>query len=98
MPLRIVLALLLCALAASDRVLAQNRVGTEVIRPPAAGQPPPLSGFGAVKFKATGHIVRPSPQSTDEPAILTDVTALPSPVLRTLERVVLAARSGELHQ
>jgi hypothetical protein len=87
----------LCALAVNDPGFAQNRVRTEVIKPPANAQPPALPGFGGIKFKADGHVVRPNPQAPDL-EVLTDVTRLPPPVLRTLERIVVAARSGELHQ
>jgi hypothetical protein len=96
MHLQILLTLILCALAASGGVLAQNRVRTETIRPPAAGQPPP--SFGVIKYKADGHLVRPGNQSGPAPDIITDLSKLPPAVARTRERIMKAARTGELHQ
>jgi hypothetical protein len=109
MPLRICLTLILCAVAASGAVLAQNRVRTESVRPPAAGQPLPQEGFGAtqplpqegfaaIKYKADGHLVRPGPHAAVAPDIIVDPSRLPPAVARTRERIIAAARTGDLHQ
>jgi hypothetical protein len=98
MPLRLVLFVLVCTLAAGGKLWAQNRVRTEVIRPPAVAQPQTLPGFGGIKFKATGHIVKPDARTGAELEISNDLSRLPPAVARTRERIVAAARSGELHQ
>jgi hypothetical protein len=93
---------MLLALAASASVLAQTRVRTQTIKPPATGQAPAiapapqLSPF--VKFNADGHLVPPGRQPAAVPDIVTDVSRLPPPVARTRERILAAARSGDLRQ
>src|SRR5712691_6908127 len=95
MPLRIHVGLLALALVAGGGALAQTTIRTETIKPPAApsppGQPAP-KGTAADKDKS-----RFIPSST--PAeIITDLTRLPAPVARTRERLLAAARSGDLQQ
>lgn len=99
MSLRICLALVVCALpAAASGVLAQNRVRTETIRPSGTGQPIVQPGFGAIKFKADGHLARERPPPGETPEIITDPSRLPAAVARTRARILVAARSGNLHQ
>lgn len=47
--------------------------------------------------KPTGHLL-PLPPSSAVPAIITDLSRLPAPVARTRERILAAARSGDLQQ
>jgi len=91
---RICLGLLVLALLAGGSALAPNKVRTETIRPPAAGKPgaPPES-----KFKSSGHVVPPGSIAGAQ-EIITDVSRLPPAVARTRERILAAARSGELQK
>jgi hypothetical protein len=95
MALRIGISLLLLVLLAGGSLLAQHRVRTETIRP---GPPPaPLAvAPPAQKFEAEGHIVPPG--QTTEPQVQTDLSALPAAVADMRERIVAAARSGELEK
>jgi hypothetical protein len=68
---------------------AQNRVRTETIKPPAAAQVPE-------KSKPDGHVVAPASPGGAE--IMTDLARLPAPVARTRERILAAARSGDLQK
>ena len=97
--MRIFLAVVMLALVLSNSTFAQNRVRTETIRPPGAANNPPASEPAVPvapggKFKADAHVVAPAQPAT--PAILTDLLRLPGPVARTRERIVAAARSGDL--
>jgi len=78
------------ALAQSTNLtLAQNKVRTETIRP--EGAPP--NG----KFTNTGR--GPVPADTAQlPEIITDMTRLPAAVARMRERILAAARSGDLQK
>jgi hypothetical protein len=89
--LRLCLALFALTLLPSGSLLAQNRVRTETIRPPAAVSPPP------VKFKADAHIAT-DPPSAAAPDISNDLSQLPPAVARTRERILAAARTGDLQQ
>jgi hypothetical protein len=51
----------------------------------------------AADDKRTGHVIPPAP-SSPVPEIITDLSRLPPPVARTRERILAAARSGELQQ
>lgn len=65
---------------------AQNKVKTETIRPPAPGEQ---------TFRNEGHVV--SPNATGKvPEIVTNTARLPPAVARTRERILAAARSGEI--
>jgi hypothetical protein len=76
-------------LPGSGTLLAQNRVRTETIRPPPAVSPPP------VKFKADPHITSDSPPAAASD-VHSDLSRLPPAVARTRERILAAARSGDL--
>lgn len=76
-----------------NNVLAQNKVRTETIRPPAASDPPP-----GTTFKSDGHVVTPADAAAGNPEIITDLARLPAAVARTRERILAAARSGDLEK
>jgi hypothetical protein len=67
--------------------LAQNKVRTETIRPPAPAQQ---------KFHNEGRVAAPDAASGKLPEIVTDAALLPPAVARTRERILAAARSGQL--
>jgi hypothetical protein len=66
---------------------AQNKVKTETIRPPAPGEQ---------KFHNQGHVASPDAIKGKLPEIIASPDRLPSAVARTRERILAAARSGEL--
>jgi hypothetical protein len=70
---------------APNTQLAQNKVRTETIKPPAQG-----------KFRNEGHVATPEAIAGKLPEIITDPARLPPPVARMRERILAAARSGEL--
>jgi hypothetical protein len=86
--LTIVLTTLLAGAAApaQEQRLAQNKVRTETIRPPAPGEQ---------KFRNEGHVVAPGGIGK-LPEVITNPARLPPAVARTRERILAAARSGEL--
>jgi hypothetical protein len=94
---RLTLSILLTALLAGaaapaqDRAqfqkLAQKKVRTETIRPPAPGEQ---------KFRNEGHVVSPGETDGKAPEIIASPARLPPAVARTRERILAAARSGEL--
>ena len=57
---------------------------------PAQASPP------VEKFKADAHVVAPARPTAGGPAILTDLSRLPAAVARTRDRILAAARSGDL--
>jgi hypothetical protein len=71
---------------ARDQKLAQNKVRTETIRPPAPGEQ---------KFRNEGHVVEPGAIGK-LPEVITNPARLPPAVARTRERILAAALSGEL--
>ena len=87
---RICLSILLAALLTGGAALAQNKVRTETIKPPAAGQ--------EQKFRNDGHAVAPPATAGRLPEILTNPARLPPAVARTRERILAAARSGDLQK
>lgn len=97
MLLRIGLSLSVLALVASGGVLAPTNLRGETAKPPDASAPSPgepLPGSAAAADKGKGHI---APVSA-VPEIITDLSRLPAPVARTRERLLAAARSGDLKQ
>ena len=90
MPLRIAL-LVGAALVFHDTALAQTRVRTETIRPPSAAAAPKRE-----EPKAPAPSAPPGPAQA--PEILTDLSRLPAPVARMRERILAAARSGDLRK
>jgi hypothetical protein len=93
MMLRLCLSFLVLTLLAGGGVFAQNKIRTETIRPPAASSPPP-----GTTFKSDGHVVAPAGASDSHPEIITDLARLPVAVARTRERILEAARSGDLQK
>jgi hypothetical protein len=71
---------------AQEQRLAQNKVRTETIRPPAPGEQ---------KFRNEGHVIAPG-DIGKLPEVITNPARLPPAVARTRERILAAARSGEL--
>ena len=98
--LRRILSMLLAAaitVAGGVVVSAQTRVKTQLVRPPAPAAEPDKDADGPA---ATGSIPsEPQPAAgTGAPEIITDLARLPPPVARMRERILAAARSGELHR
>jgi len=85
--LSILLTAFLAGGAAPAQNLAQNKVRTETIRPPAPGE---------LKFRNEGHVASADAITGKLPAIIADPARLPPAVARTRERILAAARSGEL--
>ena len=84
-------------LAASGSALAQTSIRTETIKPPISIAPPgpvaPSPGNrNVIQGKPTGRFT----PSSVIPKIHTDLSLLPVPVARTRERILTAARSGDL--
>lgn len=71
--------------------LAQTKVRTETIRPPGSQE---KSGAAAQEKPSS----KPAPAAADAatPEIITDLSRLPQPVARVRERILAAAKSGEL--
>jgi hypothetical protein len=88
MTLRLCLALT-AALICGSQALAQNKVRTETIRPPAAPDP---------ATKPSAHVKPNQPNPADTPEIIIDLSLLPPPVARTRERILAAAQSGDLQK
>jgi len=88
-------ALALLAMA-GDVALAQTKVRTETIRPPGAQANPqtPAEKPGDAQAKPSPKPAPPS--SVTPPEIITDLSRLPQPVARMRERILAAAKSGEL--
>jgi len=80
---RVRLAFFVLALIAEAS--AQTPVRTETFRPP--------QSFG--KFKADGHLIPPATQG-NPPEIIADLSLLPPAVARSRDRILAAARSGNL--
>jgi hypothetical protein len=95
MLLRICLNLVLLALLTSGGALAQS-IRTETITPssPPASAQSPTQRAAAEKGRPNGRF---TPSSTP-PAIITDLSRLPAAVARTRDRILAAARSGDLQQ
>jgi hypothetical protein len=95
MLLRNCLRVLLLALLASGGALAQS-IRTETIKPssPPAAAESPTQRAAAEKGRPNGRF---TPSSTP-PEIITDLSRLPAAVARTRDRILAAARSGDLQQ
>ena len=94
MLLRIGLRLLLPALVASASVVAPTNLRSETATPPDASAPAPGEPSQRSTDKGKGHLAPASAVAE----IITDLSRLPAPVARTRERLLAAARSGDLHQ
>lgn len=95
MIIRSCLSILLAAIAMSGAIsstapaqqLAQNKVRTETIRPPAPGEQ---------KFHNQGRATTPGGNPGKLPEVISNPARLPPAVAQTRERILAAARSGEL--
>ena len=96
MQLRIGFLVFILTLGASSGLLAQGSIQGGPLEPSAAPALP-VQHTAAANEKPTGHIVPLSP-SAPIPEIITDLSRLPAPVARTRERILAAARSGDLQQ
>lgn len=121
MPLRAFAALILCTIApfvtllAGGGAVAQVKVRTETIKPPAATIPPMANQFvppspeggrdGNRDASPNARAADPpapaagtpaSPERAAGPEIATELGRLPPAVLRTRERILAAARTGDL--
>lgn len=96
MPLRLLIVMLVSALAANAS--AQTKVRTETIKPPAppAAQSEPAAKDGAKPAERLSAARAAKPGAP--PEIISDLSRLPAPVARMRERILTAARSGELRQ
>src|SRR5262249_55401443 len=92
MLLRIGLSLLLLALVASGSVGAPSNLRSETAKPPDAPAP------GRPSQPSAGQGKGQRAPASAVPEIITDLSRLPAPVARTRERLLAAARSGDLHQ
>ena len=88
------------ALAAGAAAVAQTRVKTQVVRPQS---PPAVTQQDLNPPAITGTV--PAPKTLSAPAapapaseVISDLSQLPEPVVRTRERILAAARSGELRR
>ena len=97
MSLRIGFVLFMLTLAASAVMLAPSGARSEPLKSPPAAPPLIVQQTPAADDKRTGHVIPLAP-SSPIPEIITDLSRLPPPVARTRERILAAARSGELQQ
>jgi hypothetical protein len=109
MTLVAMLAVTLVPLLGGGGVLAQFKVRTETIRPPAGASPPPSATqfvppgqeasapVGAAVPQPTAGETPPAlSKPTGEPDVAADLAHPPAAVLRTRERILAAARTGDL--
>ena len=95
MLLRIGSRLIVLVLVASGCALAPVSLRAETAAPPGSSAPLPTEpAQKSDAEKGKGHIVPASPVAE----IITDLSRLPAPVARTRERLLAAARSGDLQQ
>jgi hypothetical protein len=102
---RLLPVILAVALVWSGGLAAQQRVRTETITPPPlpdeappVPQPAPdtrTQPRAAQTQRASPHAIRPDP-GAPAPEVVTDLNRLPAPVARMRNRILEAARSGEL--
>jgi hypothetical protein len=94
-------AVMLLALPGGS-ALAQLKVRTETIRPPAAATNPPLANQFVPPTPdqpaAAGETPPALPHGAAGPEGATDLSRLPPAVARTRDRILAAARSGELQK
>jgi hypothetical protein len=97
MSLRIGFVLFVLTLAASAVMLAPSGARSEPLTSPPTAPPLLVQQAPAADDKRTGHVIPLAPSSPIA-EIITDLSRLPPPVARTRERILAAARSGELQQ
>jgi hypothetical protein len=86
--------LLVPALMWGAAALVPDATRAEAVKPPAGASPPPDAAAATKgdRDKPSGHLA----PATATPEIITDLSRLPAPVARTRERILTAARSGDL--
>jgi hypothetical protein len=98
------LVLLVCVFAAAAAGVgsAQVKVRTDSIKPAASASDKPATPPAANGPAATGAVTAAKPAvpaaEAPLPELILDVTRLPQPVARTREKILAAARSGDLNQ
>jgi hypothetical protein len=97
MSLRIGFVLFVLTLAASGVMLAPSGTRSEPLTSPPTAPPLLVQQTPAADDKRTGHVIPLAP-AAPVAEIITDLSRLPPPVARTRERILAAARSGELQQ
>lgn len=94
--MRILLILLLAALPQwQESALAQTKVRTQTIRPPAAAANTPAESSGEPAARPSRREAAETVKSAASPSITADLSRLPLAVSRTRERILAAARSGD---
>ena len=89
-------ALLALALMSGAPAFAQTKVRTETIRPPAKPEAPgPIKSAPPVH---TGTMPAHSQKPAAPPEVITDLSRLPVAVARMRERILAAARTGDLQK
>jgi hypothetical protein len=88
-------------LVAGAAGFAQTRVKTQVVRPQSPPAPPSVTRQELDSPAITGTVpaakTPPAPAAAAFiPQVITDLSQLPAPVARTRERILAAARTGEL--
>jgi hypothetical protein len=105
MMLRAFIPALVLALAWSAAALAQSKVQTETFRPPGTSatpapvKPAPGTTSAAEPAAPTKPAKGATPHASKPvavPEIITDLSRLPAPVARMRERILAAARSGDI--
>jgi hypothetical protein len=97
MLLRIGFLLFVLTLVASDGMLALSGARSEPLKSAPSAPPLLVQQTPAADDKPTGRVTPLAP-SAASPEIITDLSRLPAPVARMRERILAAARSGELEQ
>jgi hypothetical protein len=97
MSLRIGFVLFVLTLAAIAMMLAPSGARSEPLTSPPTAPPLLVQQTPAADDRRTGHVIPLAP-SAPVAEIITDLSRLPPPVARTRERILAAARSGELQQ
>jgi hypothetical protein len=88
---------LIFAVATGASGVAQVKVQTQAIKPStpsSAPQTPPATGA----TPTTGTVTAAKPTEAPPPELILDVSRLPEPVARMREKILAAARSGDLNQ
>jgi len=109
MPSRLTVLVVALSLLAGAAAFAQNRVRTETVRPqqgsetapasPAKPAAPDGATSPAQQPKGAARATKPKVDGQSAGAeIITNLSRLPSAVARTRERILTAARSGDLQQ
>lgn len=100
--LAVVAAAAAALFAAGGAAFAQTKVRTETVHSPAAvarpAAPSPSTPAPLPLRNPADGVAAPQPATTPAPDIIRDLSMLPPPVARMRERILAAARSGDLQQ